>query len=354
MMFRVLLRFLRLNRDLSGAGVKSKALLIFVLLVWYATSGFLFFELPGKPDLGWLDGLWWALVTMATVGYGDLFPVTAGGRYLVGVPTMVFGIGFLGYLISEIAGSLLETRSRRLKGMLDLTLTGHILLVNFSSLDAILKLVRELRADSATGSRPLVLIDEDLEELPAELFELGLHFVRGDPTREETLRRAGAPEALQAIVLSRNPGDPHSDDHNLVSTLVLESLNPRIFSVVEVISPGKIRQVELAGANSVICASELTSGLIVQELQDPGVKDLIMDLVSDLGGHQIYVAPIASMRQWTYRELVAWGLEARFTVLGIRRNGKDLLNCSPDAALAPEDLVLLIGAQRMASINTGS
>jgi K+/H+ antiporter YhaU regulatory subunit KhtT len=60
------------------------------------------------------------------------------------------------------------------------------------------------------------------------------------------------------------------------------------------------------------------------------------------------------MQQWTYRELVAWGLEARFTVLGIRRNGKDLLNCAPDAPLAPEDLVLLIGTQRVASITTGS
>ena len=178
----------------------------------------------------------------------------------------------------------------------------------------------------------------------------GLGFILG-PMMEETLRRANAPAASHAIVLAKEPGNPHSDDHNLVTTLVLESLNPKIFSVVEVISAGKVRQVELAGANSVICASELTAGLIVQELQDPGIKDLVLDLVSDLGGHQFYVAPLAAMTDWTYAELVRWGLAHRVAVIGIRREGKDLLGCAATERLQPTDQVLLIGTERVARID---
>jgi voltage-gated potassium channel len=350
MIFRLFWRFLRG----TAATDKVKAVVLFVLLLWYTTAGFLYFELPAKPDLGWGDGIWWSLVTMATVGYGDLFPATPAGRFLVGVPAMVFGIGFLGYLISAIAGSLLESRSRRLKGMVDLKLDDHVLLVNYNGLDTILRLVHELRADPATRGKTLVLVDETLAELPPELADLDVHFVKGDPTRDETLGRASAATATHAIVLAKEPGNPHSDDHNLVTTLVLESLNPKLFSVVEVISPGKIRQVELAGADSVICAAQLTSGLIVQELQDPGIKDLVLDLLSDLGGHQFYVAPLGTLKEWTYAEVVRWGLQERVTVLGIRREGKDLLGCGAGDKVLPTDRVLLIGAARVPVVSTAT
>ncbi len=353
-MIRILwLLFARRGRPVPTVGVKAKAFLLFALLLWYATAGFLYFELPNKPDLGWLDALWWALVTMATVGYGDLFPVTPAGRYLVGVPTMVFGIGFLGYLISEIAGSLIETRSRRLKGMLDITLAKHILLVNHPRLDAVVRLVEELRADPATREQPICLVDEFLPELPAELEALGLLFVKGDPTREETLQKANAAGASHAILLAKDPADAHSDDRNLVTTLVLERLNPAIFTVVEVLSAGKIRQVELAGADSVVCAAELASGLIVQELQDPGVKVVIADLCSDTSGHQVYFIPIEDAEGRRYADLAQWGIGHGCAVLGFRRGAETRLACAAAEPLAAGDRAVLIAADRPRSLRLG-
>jgi voltage-gated potassium channel len=350
-MIRLLwLFFARRGHPVPTVGMKAKAFLLFALLLWYATAGFLFFELPNKPDLGWLDALWWALVTMATVGYGDLFPVTAAGRYLVGVPTMVFGIGFLGYLISEIAGSLIETRSRRLKGMLDITVSRHILLINYPRLDVVLRLIGELRADSATRQHPICLIDESLPELPGELEALGIFFVKGDPTREETLRMANAQQASHAILLAKDPANPHSDDHNLVATLVLERMNPEVFTVVEVLNAGKIRQVELAGADSVVCAAELASGLIVQELQDPGVKALISDLCSDTSGNQIYFIPIEGVESRRYRDLVEWGFAHTCAVLGIRRAQENHLGCPADEPLLTGDRAILVAADRPKTI----
>ncbi len=353
-MIRILwLFFARRGRPVPRVGVKAKAVLVFALLLWYATSGFLYFELPNKPDLGWPDALWWALVTMATVGYGDLFPVTAGGRYLVGVPTMVFGIGFLGYLISEIAGSLIETRSRRLKGMVDITDSRHILIINYPRLDAVVRLIEELRADPATREHSICLIDESLPELPAELETLGILFVKGDPTRDETLRKANAGKASHAILLAKDPADPHSDDRNLVTTLVLERMNPEVFTVVEVLSASKIRQVELAGADSAICAAELASGLIVQELQDPGVKSIIADLCSDTSGHQVYVVPIENAAGRSFKSLAHWGLANACAILGIRRGEDNRLGCTAEDALAAGDKAILIAADRPRSLRLG-
>ncbi len=54
------------------------------------------------------DSIWWSFVTLTTVGYGDIVPVTVGGR-LVGIVTMVIGIGIFGTFISLIGSSFLTT-----------------------------------------------------------------------------------------------------------------------------------------------------------------------------------------------------------------------------------------------------
>jgi voltage-gated potassium channel len=53
------------------------------------------------------DALWWAVVTVATVGYGDRFPVTPGGR-LIGVALMVVGVGLFGVLSSFLASKFIN------------------------------------------------------------------------------------------------------------------------------------------------------------------------------------------------------------------------------------------------------
>ncbi|MBW2736804.1 MAG: two pore domain potassium channel family protein [Deltaproteobacteria bacterium] len=85
-----------------------KVVVATAVIIFFAASGFLFFEAAEKPDLSWNDAFWWAVVTMTTVGYGDYFPATTGGRYLIGIPTMVFGISVLGYLLSTVASYLIE------------------------------------------------------------------------------------------------------------------------------------------------------------------------------------------------------------------------------------------------------
>ena len=53
------------------------------------------------------DGIWWALVTITTVGYGDFFPVTTAGR-IVGGLLMVVGIGFVATLTATVAAHFMD------------------------------------------------------------------------------------------------------------------------------------------------------------------------------------------------------------------------------------------------------
>ena len=54
------------------------------------------------------DAVWWSFVTLTTVGYGDMYPVTMGGR-LIAIVTMTIGIGIFGTFISLIGSSFLST-----------------------------------------------------------------------------------------------------------------------------------------------------------------------------------------------------------------------------------------------------
>jgi hypothetical protein len=66
---------------------------------------------PSDFDNVWV-GLWWAVQTVTTVGYGDVIPHHPGGR-IVGAALMLAGIAFLTVLTAMITAALVETLRRR-------------------------------------------------------------------------------------------------------------------------------------------------------------------------------------------------------------------------------------------------
>jgi voltage-gated potassium channel len=348
-MFRILIHFIRKGSHKIRL-MPFKVTFFFLLLLWYSSTGYLYFEMQAKPDLKISDTIWWAMVTMTTVGYGDFFPETAGGRFLIGIPTMILGIGLLGYILSEVASRLIESKSRRIHGMAETKFHDHIIIVNFVGMEKILKLMDELSRDPSTRSKGICLIDENLDELPAMLDDRDVDFVRGNPTTESILRQAGLPDASHALILARNPTDPHSDDQNLATILMIEHMNPQVISVAECVDPTKITQMEAAGCDSVVCVSELSTNLMVQEMLDPGVKQVISEITSNTFGQQIYIVPLSAMKDWNYSQLTAWACSKNLLLMGLQREGRVYLNCSADFVVKPEDRVIVLAAERPAPV----
>ena len=81
---------------------KYKLLLKAAGFLLISASGFYFFEREAWPDLTFGDSLWWSMLTSMTVGYGDVYPKTWQGRWLVAAPTILLGIGFLAYTFGVI------------------------------------------------------------------------------------------------------------------------------------------------------------------------------------------------------------------------------------------------------------
>lgn len=67
---------------------------------------------PGATITTFGDALWWAVVTITTVGYGDLSPVTIEGR-MIAVALMIGGIGLLGVVTATLASWIVERVARK-------------------------------------------------------------------------------------------------------------------------------------------------------------------------------------------------------------------------------------------------
>jgi voltage-gated potassium channel len=67
-------------------------------------------DTPGATLLTFGDGLWWAIVTVATVGYGDVVPVTSEGR-VIGVVLILVSIGLLAVITANISSRFIAARA---------------------------------------------------------------------------------------------------------------------------------------------------------------------------------------------------------------------------------------------------
>lgn len=353
-MMQVLLRMFQRNLVVNPP-MQMRAVVLLAAILAYGTSGFLYFELPANPDLVWTDALWYSMVTLTTVGYGDFFPKTAGGRFLVGVPLMVIGIGLLGFILSVVATALITSKTKELKGMSSVKFSGHLVLINFPGLPKLLRLLDELANDPRIGQAAhIVLIDKDLDELPSALGARHVRYVRGDPTRDDTLHRAGINEAHHAIVLTRDAGDPASDNLNVSIALAIESRAHQVNTVVECIDPGTKELLAKAGCDRVVCSAHFDALYVSQELLNPGTQEIVADLLSNGQGQQLYLTPIQAAAGARFKDVAQHAAAAGHVAIGLRRNNTNQLNVGPDYLVLADDQAVTIGEHRLAQFNLGA
>ncbi|MEZ0305641.1 MAG: ion transporter, partial [Hyphomicrobiaceae bacterium] len=95
------------------APIASVLILFAILLMIAATAAHMFERVRQPEQFGTLPGaMWWAVVTLTTTGYGDVVPLTLGGR-MVGAMLMIAGIAVLALMTGVLASSFAEEEKRR-------------------------------------------------------------------------------------------------------------------------------------------------------------------------------------------------------------------------------------------------
>jgi len=309
----------------------SAILIVFIIL---GSLGYVWVE-------GWdfFDALWMTVITLTTVGYGEVRPLTHAGRiYSMGL--MLAGIGVMFYIITGLARIIVEGEIRDALGKRKLQkhiqkLHGHYIICGFGRIGEII--ARQLKERHI----PFVVV-ENKPELVAGLDELGYDVLVGDATKEEVLMEAGIDRAKGLIAVVS------SDANNVFITLTARSLNPKIFIVARAAEQGSEQKLLRAGANRVESPYELGGRKMAQSILRPNVVtflDLAMKEDVDLSMEEI---PVASTSLLVGTALKDSGIRQKLNTIIVsikRANGDMIFNPSPGTQIEAGDTLIALGVR---------
>lgn len=240
------------------------------------------------------DGLWWALVTITTVGFGDITPATTVGRFIGGV-MMVGGLFTLALFAGVIGHSLLHAvlsireEQFRMSGYVN-----HIVVCGYEIGSGMLLDVLSTEIDFEEQRVVLFGPYERPHELAPEFM-----WVQGDPTKESELDKARITHASTVIVTGSRRVKPQQADATTILTvftirsalmkspMVQERKKP-VRIIAEVLDSENVQHARAAGSDEVIETRRVGYSLLAHTVVYPGVADATSRMV--FGGNQnLYV-----------------------------------------------------------------
>lgn len=208
----------------------------------------------------WWDAFYMTVITITTVGFGHVFPLSPAGQVLT-VALLGAGIGVFLFLASEVGRSIMEGELRRYLGhvrrvrMIE-RMTGHDVVCGYGRMGR--AAVDALRR----AGRPVVVV-EARSELTGDLAEGGCPVVTGDATREASLRAANVEHASGLVCCLAD------DANNLYTVLTARSLNPDLVIVARAAGDGAEQRILQAGADEVVNPYQLGGARLAHLLFDP-------------------------------------------------------------------------------------
>lgn len=258
------------------------AVLSLIVLLLGAASIYLIEQTGDAPSItSFGEALWYGIVTMTTVGYGDFTPKTGLGR-LLGVLLMLSGMGLLSLFTATIASILVSQRIKEERGLETITAKDHVLVCGWNQYAE--RVLEGLYA--APHQQHVVLVNELPEEAANEVLlryrDRGTRFVRGDPAIESVLLRANVRQARAAIVLADTGRGPAatSDERTTLVTLALKSLKPDIKVTAEVMDMRSEAHLRRAGADDIVISGEFNGFLLSSAALAPGISQVVRKLLS--------------------------------------------------------------------------
>ena len=259
-----------------------------------------------KPQTKFHEFLYFTVITISTVGYGDIYPISEGGRILI-ICLIILAAYYIPLKTGEILSILKDTSMYSREIYKSHPEIPHLILCGFVSVEALVSFCEELfHDDHGQNEKNVIILDKDMPTQEMRLFlhagkyEMNLKYLQGNPMNERDLERTDITKAKAIVILTDKYSlNPHAIDHqNILLALFIKKfllkkkiVNSTIY--LQLIKPeNKIHY--LSGLESLSIDSKLNDDrmIIIEEIKMnllskscliPGIMPLIANLVRSSG-----------------------------------------------------------------------
>lgn len=300
-----------------------------------------FYLLDGGRE-GVLNSFYWAIVTLSTIGYGDVVPTTVSAKlFTIGIAGTEVFLG--AYLVTLVIGVVSEESQHRALGTLGTAMTGHIVVLGYSPVGR--AAVRELLEQE---QRVAIVVEhvEDVANVRTLAREERLYVTYGPPGDRDILDRTNVRSAHSVVVCTSD------DATNMIAALNVRAVAPNVRVVVSVARPELRETLQAAGVTYVASPSDMGGRLCASAAFEPEVASALEDLSEGAARSDIQeylIGPATPISTQSFGDAEA--LVRRSTgcmLIGYARRAPDgpfatYIDPEPAVALRPGDAVIVIG-----------
>lgn len=311
--------------------------LLFVVILVIVFFGTLIHYIEPNRFPTIFDGIWWAIITTSTIGYGDYVPGTIKGR-VIAIILIFLGAGIVAAYFVALASSTIKQQNAIGKGNIQVTWKDHIIIVGWNErTKEIINCLKDIHSE-----QPIVLIDSNLKESPFTK-EKNFIYVKGNASNDEVLHRANIKEASLILVTS----DPsrtelNADMNTILFVVAIKGVAPNIFCIAEILTSEQIVNAKRAGADGIIKSNKLISSVMQHSLFSPGISNAILDLVDLHNGARIQLVKEHSFVGHTFASVSQILLEDQKILLGLKRDEQTKIIPPKETLLQNGDELLII------------
>jgi voltage-gated potassium channel len=197
---------------------------------------------------------------------------------------IIVSVTFLAVITAKITSALIEFIRRGGSMAKKVNFSGHTLICGWNFQGK--RVVKELLAATVKQQRGIVILTES-DRRPVE--DDRVEFIKGDPSQDENLIRAGIERANSVIVLTDfNKGANEADAEALMVVLAVESLNRKVHTCVQLMNSANRMHLEHAHADEIICLDQMGGSLVVASALNHGVSRVVAGLLTFDKGSEFY------------------------------------------------------------------
>ena len=256
-------------------------ILFMIMLIIYLTE-----QQTNSSINSFFDAFWYTLVTITTVGYGDITPESTIGR-LAALILLIAGVAIFGAFSGKFASVLFDQQRKKSRGLIQLKkLKDHFLICGWKpGFEKILSDVLDANPD--IPNELIVLVNSASETEMERILSLPvfakINYIAGDYTDEDVLLRAKIKTAERALVISdysQNFSELEIDSRTVLAVLTMKNLNFKLYTAAELIDSKFEKHLSLAHCDEVILSNEYQRNLLVQASSGQGLSHVLRELIT--------------------------------------------------------------------------